>query len=95
MASVGIFRNRASRSTTARFAGSRVRHVKVVRLRPRGGDLRAEHLLKRRFTRGHFRVVIADADDLDDAGEHVIEGRHHCGFGLNGGGLTIDARRLT
>ena len=34
------------------FVGRGVRDVKVVRLRPRGGDLRAERFLKRRFTRG-------------------------------------------
>ena len=80
----------------AAFVGRGVRHVKVVRLRPRGGDLRAERFLKRRFTRGDFVVVVADADDLDDAPDVSTPSKvgHHDRLGLDGGCLAIDARGL-
>ena len=70
-------------------------HIEVVRLRPRGRDLRAEHTLQLRFTCRDSVMVVADADDLDDAGEHAVEGGYHGGLRLRRRRFAIDARGLT
>ena len=79
----------------AAFVGRRMRHVEVVRLRPRGGHLRAERVLKFCFTRGDAGVVIADADDLHHVGENSVEGGYHFRLGLDRRLFAGDARRLT